>query len=182
MPLWWGHRVNDVCGGMSIWNHLFRLRTWDQSAVTFVRGHSEPKPVPTQPLGWWWLNVSNTDFLCTICRCLRYPQHPIEPKLTLFLSCLICFKFHAAKIQNISDNVIQNKPKNNLSRYLSPISCALVKCLQYVIQSSLGYFGTHRRIIYPREKIVDSSRIFFRMIWDIRKRQGASLRPAEKIL
>ena len=83
--------------------------------------------------------------------------------------------------------------KNRIEQLLSIVSCALEKCLQYVIQSSLGYFGTHRRIIYPWEKMsekgevalttfVDSSRIFFRMIWDIRKRQGASLQPAEKIL
>lgn len=83
--------------------------------------------------------------------------------------------------------------KNRIEQLLSIISSALEKCLQYVIQSSLGYFSTHRRIIYPREKMsekgevalttfVDSPRIFFRMIWDIRKRQGASLQPAEKIL
>ena len=83
--------------------------------------------------------------------------------------------------------------KNRIEQLLSKDSCALEECLQYVIQSSLGYFGTHSRIIYPREKIVekgevalttfvDSSRIIFRMTRDIRKRQGASLRPAEKIL
>lgn len=83
--------------------------------------------------------------------------------------------------------------KNRIEQLLSIISSALEKCLQYVIQSSLGYFGTHRRNIYPWEKMsekgevslttfVDSSRIFFRMTGDIRKRQGASLQPAEKIL
>lgn len=69
--------------------------------------------------------------------------------------------------------------KNRIDQQLSIVSCALEKCLQYVIQSSLGYFGTHRRNIYPWEKMsekgeialntfVDSSRIFFRFTQDIR--------------